>query len=127
MTEVKAVDETHYRFLALHPEDLRTGSPISLSWTGAQARGGGDDRQDTGERFTPPDGFEPTKGSLCSPSFREPATRNRAVVARGEVRHLVENIPWLTPWRARRAGWCAQGPGARPARKKASSRAVTAR
>lgn len=37
VTEVSADDETHYRFVALAPDDLRAGAPVSLGWSGLAA------------------------------------------------------------------------------------------
>ena len=34
VTEVVADDETHYRFVAMEPERLREGAPITLGWSG---------------------------------------------------------------------------------------------
>jgi hypothetical protein len=34
LTEVAADDDTHYRFVALEPEALEPGAPISLGWSG---------------------------------------------------------------------------------------------
>jgi hypothetical protein len=43
-------DETHYRFVALQPQELREGAPITLAWTGDPP----DRRVDTGITFTGP-------------------------------------------------------------------------
>ncbi len=40
-------DDTHYRFLALRPDDLREGDPVTLGWSGAPA----EERVDTGTRY----------------------------------------------------------------------------
>lgn len=50
VTEVFADDETHYRFVALRPDDLREGEPITVGWSGAR----GEERVDTGLRFERP-------------------------------------------------------------------------
>jgi hypothetical protein len=34
LTEVAAADDTHYRFVALEPQTLEPGAPISLGWSG---------------------------------------------------------------------------------------------
>lgn len=34
LTEVAAIDETHYRFVALAPAELADGAPITLGWSG---------------------------------------------------------------------------------------------
>lgn len=34
LTEVEQDDETHYRFVALRPEQLRTDAPVRLGWSG---------------------------------------------------------------------------------------------
>lgn len=50
VTEVRADDPHHYRFVALRPDDLRPGDPVRLGWAG-QTSG----RVDLGLRFTPPE------------------------------------------------------------------------
>ena len=50
VTEVFAEDETHYRFTALQPAELREGEPVTLGWSGAPARR----HVDTGIRFENP-------------------------------------------------------------------------
>jgi len=49
VTEVSALDERHYRFVALHPDDLRAGEPVTLGWAGRP-----DGRIETDVRFEPP-------------------------------------------------------------------------
>lgn len=50
VTEVTAVDEHHYRFVALRPDDLRAGEPVTLGWAGQPG-----ERVDTHVRFAPPE------------------------------------------------------------------------
>lgn len=52
VTEVVAVDDTHYRFVALEPGALRDGAPVTLGWSGAPAS----ERVDTGTSYAAPDG-----------------------------------------------------------------------
>ncbi|MFF2623726.1 hypothetical protein [Oerskovia jenensis] len=47
VTEVYVEDDTHYRFVALRPDELREGQPITLGWSGAPA----EERVETGRRF----------------------------------------------------------------------------
>jgi hypothetical protein len=47
VTEVYADDDTHYRFVALRPDKLRDGEPVTLGWSGAPA----EERVETGLRF----------------------------------------------------------------------------
>src|SRR5215211_2756304 len=47
VTEVFADDDTHYRFVAMRPEELRVGEPVTLGWSGARA----EERVDTGIAF----------------------------------------------------------------------------
>ncbi len=53
VTEVVADDDTHYRFIAMRPESLRQGAPMTLGWSGQPAS----DRVDTGATFDAPDGL----------------------------------------------------------------------
>jgi hypothetical protein len=53
VTEVVADDDTHYRFIALQPESLRRGAPVTLGWSGQPPS----DRIDAGTPFTPPEGM----------------------------------------------------------------------
>jgi hypothetical protein len=46
VTEVSAQDETHYRFVAMAPDQLRVGAPVTLGWSGLAA-----ERVETGYRF----------------------------------------------------------------------------
>jgi len=46
VVEVTADDETHYRFVGLHPEALDIGAPLSLGWSGRP-----DERQSTEYRY----------------------------------------------------------------------------
>ena len=46
LTEVSAEDETHYRFVAMAPDQLREGAPVTLGWSGLAA-----ERVETGYRF----------------------------------------------------------------------------
>lgn len=50
VTEVFADDDTHYRFVALRPDELREGEPITVGWSGGRA----EERTDTGLRFEGP-------------------------------------------------------------------------
>lgn len=50
VTEVSADDDTHYRFVALRPDELEDGAPVSLSWSGQPPA----DTQDTAFRFERP-------------------------------------------------------------------------
>jgi hypothetical protein len=47
---LRADDETHHRFVALRPDELREGAPITLGWTGDPPAS----RTDTGQTFTAP-------------------------------------------------------------------------
>ena len=46
VTEVSALDETHYRFVAMTPDQLRVDAPVTLGWSGLAA-----ERVETGYRF----------------------------------------------------------------------------
>lgn len=50
LTEVTADDETHYRFVALRPEELESGAAISLGWSGQPL----EESRPTGRRFEAP-------------------------------------------------------------------------
>jgi hypothetical protein len=50
LTEVAADDDTHYRFVALEPEALDPGAPISLGWSGRPPA----ESIPTGFQFEPP-------------------------------------------------------------------------
>lgn len=50
VTEMSAEDDTHYLFVALRPNELADGSPISLGWCGQSA----DETQDTTFRYQAP-------------------------------------------------------------------------
>lgn len=50
VTEVSADDDTHYRFVALSPDDLREGEPVTLGWSGLAG-----ERVETAFRFEDPD------------------------------------------------------------------------
>jgi hypothetical protein len=47
VTEVTVDDETHYRFVAVEPDELERGAPISLGWSGSSR----DERLRTQYRF----------------------------------------------------------------------------
>lgn len=47
VTEVFAEGDTHYRFVALQPDELRAGAPITLGWSGAPV----EERVETGRQF----------------------------------------------------------------------------
>lgn len=47
-TEVRMVDETHYVFVSLRPDDLNKGAPILLGWSGEA------ERTETGFTFEAP-------------------------------------------------------------------------
>lgn len=50
VTEVSSTDGRHYRFIALRPDDLRAGDPVTLGWAGQTS-----ERVDLGMRFAPPE------------------------------------------------------------------------
>jgi hypothetical protein len=58
VTEVYADDDTHYRFVALRPDELRAGEPVTLGWSGGPA----EERVETGLRFEGGGGEPGTSG-----------------------------------------------------------------
>lgn len=58
VTEVFADDDTHYRFVAMRPNELRQGEPVTLGWSGTRV----EERIDTGIRFEGASGEPETRG-----------------------------------------------------------------